>query len=105
MSWISMEDLLGIFYQALFNPAFSGPVNATAPQAVTNRDFTRTLGRVLRRPAFFPLPAFMVKTLFGEMGQALLLEGQRVKPSALTKAGFSFLYPELESALRWELGR
>jgi hypothetical protein len=83
----------------------SGPVNATAPGSVTNRDFTKILGKVLKRPTFFPLPGFMVKLLFGEMGEALLLEGQRVTPACLTREGFEFLYPDLGSALRWELGR
>jgi NAD dependent epimerase/dehydratase family enzyme len=65
---------------------------------------TKVLGKVLRRPTLAPLPGFVVKIIFGEMGEALLLEGQQVKPEKLTKAGFEFFYPELESALRWELG-
>jgi hypothetical protein len=105
MSWIALEDLIGIFHYAIHHPELSGPVNATAPGALTNRDFTRVLGKILSRPTLFPLPGFMVKILFGEMGQALLLEGQRVKPTKLTEAGFEFLYPYLESALQWELGR
>jgi hypothetical protein len=105
MSWITLEDLVGIFNYAIHSPALSGPVNATAPGSVTNRDFTKILGKVLKRPTFFPLPGFMVKLLFGEMGEALLLEGQRVTPACLTREGFEFLYPDLGSALRWELGR
>jgi len=104
MSWISLEDLVGIFHYAINNPNLSGPVNATAPWPVTNKAFAKTLGRVLGRPALFPLPAFMVKALFGEMGQTLLLEGQKVKPAKLTAAGFEFFYPDLETALKWELG-
>ncbi len=105
MSWIALEDLIGIFNFLIQTPSVSGPVNATAPWATTNRAFTKTLGKVLKRPTLFPLPSFMVKTLFGEMGEVLLLEGQQVKPFKLTEAGFSFLYPDLESALRWELGK
>jgi len=105
MSWISMEDLVGIYHYLLNAENISGSVNATAPWPVTNASFTKTLGKVLRRPTLFPLPAFVVKALFGEMGEALLLEGQQVKPTRLTEAGFKFLYPDLESALRWELGR
>ena len=105
MSWITLEDLVGIFNYAIHSPALSGPVNATAPGSVTNRDFTKILGKVLKRPTFFPLPGFMVKLLFGEMGEALLLEGQRVTPACLTRESFEFLYPDLWSALRWELGR
>jgi uncharacterized protein (TIGR01777 family) len=105
MSWIALEDLVGIFNYAIHHPALSGPVNATAPESVTNQNFTKILGGVLKRPTFFPLPGFVVKLLFGEMGEALLLEGQRVTPERLTREGFEFLYPNLRSALRWELGR
>jgi uncharacterized protein (TIGR01777 family) len=105
MSWISLEDLVGIFHFLIHEKSFQGPVNATAPEPLTNRDLTRVLGKVLKRPTLFPLPAFMVKTIFGEMGEALLLEGQKVIPDKLKTAGFRFLHPDLESALRWELGR
>jgi NAD dependent epimerase/dehydratase family enzyme len=64
----------------------------------------KILGKVLHRPTLAPLPGFVVKIIFGEMGEALLLEGQQVKPARLEKEGFHFLYPDLESALRWELG-
>lgn len=105
MSWISMEDLLGVYHYLIHTEGLSGPVNATAPNPVTNRTFTKILGKTLGRPTLFPLPGFMVKALFGEMGQALLLEGQKVQPAKLAASRFSFLYPDLESALRWELGR
>jgi uncharacterized protein (TIGR01777 family) len=105
MSWISMEDLVGIFHYAIHQENLSGSVNATAPGAVTNASLTKVLGKVLCRPTLAPLPGFVVKTIFGEMGESLLLEGQQVKPEKLTKAGFEFFYPDLESALRWELGR
>ncbi|HVZ81551.1 MAG TPA: TIGR01777 family oxidoreductase [bacterium] len=105
MSWISLEDLVGIFHYALHAKGLQGPVNAVAPTPMTNRDLTKVLGKVLGRPTLFPLPGFMVKALFGEMGEALLLEGQRVLPQRLQEAGFPFLHSDLESALRWELGR
>lgn len=105
MSWIALEDLIGAFHYLIHAEGLSGPVNAVAPHPATNREFTQVLGRVLGRTAFFPLPGFMVKTIFGEMGEALLLEGQRVRAAQLESSGFSFLYPDLESALRWELGR
>lgn len=105
MSWIAMEDLIGIFHYAIHQQNLAGPVNATAPGSVTNAGFTKVLGKVLRRPTLAPLPGFVVKILFGEMGEALLLEGQQVKPARLTESGFEFFYPDLESALRWELGR
>lgn len=105
MSWISLEDLVGIFHYALQEKSLEGPVNATAPIPVTNRDFTKVLGKVLKRPTLFPLPGFVVKTIFGEMGEALLLEGQKVVPQKLLQAGFRFFHEDLESALRWELGR
>ncbi len=105
MSWIALEDLVGIFHELLYREDLSGPVNATAPGTVTNREFTKVLGKVLHRPTIAPLPGFVVKLLFGEMGEALLLEGQNVQPAKLSKAGFEFFYPELEQALRWQLGR
>jgi len=105
MSWVSLEDLVGLFHFLIYAEGLSGPVNATAPEPLTNRDFTKVLGKVLKRPAFFPLPGFMVKAVFGEMGQSLLLEGQKVLPIKITRAGFSFLHPSLESALNWELGK
>ncbi len=105
MSWISIEDLVGVLHAALREPRLSGPVNAVAPEPVTNRAFTRTLARVLRRPAVFPVPAAVVGLAFGEMGRELLLAGARVVPRRLQEAGFSFLHPELEAALSFVLGR
>ena len=82
-----------------------GPVNVTSPEPLTNREFVTTLGHVLRRPAVIPLPAAAVRAMFGEMGEVTLLGGQRVVPERLDKAGFTFRYGELETALRLELGR
>ena len=104
MSWISREDLIGAMHFALQSPGISGPMNATAPEPVTNATFTATLGRVLHRPAIVPVPAFALRTLFGEMADGTVLASQRVKPAVLEAAGFPFLHPSLSSALRFELG-
>jgi uncharacterized protein (TIGR01777 family) len=103
MSWIALSDLVRAIDFLLTADDAAGPVNAVAPQPVTNREFTRTLGRALRRPTLLPLPGFAVRLLFGEMGEALLLAGNRVQPARLTQAGFSFEYPCLEAALNAEL--
>ena len=100
MSWIALDDLLEVIWFACTQPSITGTVNAVAPEPVTNLAFTRTLGRVLRRPAIFPLPAFLIRLLFGEMGEALLLYSARVEPEKLRAAGFRFRYPQLEAALR-----
>ena len=105
MSWIAIDDLLGVVLFALRNESVTGPVNAVAPTPVTNREFTKTLGTVLRRPTILPMPAFGARLAFGEMADALLLASTRVDPAALRAAGHEFAYPELEGALRHVLGR
>lgn len=104
MSWIALDDLIGIIGFALKTENLRGAVNATAPKPETNADYTRTLGKVLHRPTIFPMPAFAAKLAFGEMGETLLLEGARVLPARLAAAGYPFRYPELEGALRHLLG-
>lgn len=104
-SWISLDDLLGATLFALRNDALRGPVNFVSPLPLAQRGFAKVLGRVLRRPAFAPLPAFVVRAMFGEMGQRLLLEGAFVRPAALESQGFRFEHASLERALRLELGR
>ena len=99
-SWITLDDVAGAFLFVLGNDRVQGPVNAVAPQAVRNSDFVHALGKTLNRPAIFPLPAFVVRTLFGEMGDALLLGSARVRPAKLGAAGFRFRHPELNEALR-----
>jgi uncharacterized protein len=103
MSWISLADATAAIQFAIGAMTLSGPVNLTAPQPVCNAEFTRTLGKVLGRPRLVPLPAFAVKLLLGEMGDELLLAGQKVLPRKLLDAGFHFAHSDLESALRWEL--
>jgi uncharacterized protein (TIGR01777 family) len=99
MSWIALDDVVGGIKFALTNEALSGPVNFVAPNPVTNSEFTSTLGKALSRPTIFPIPAFGVRLVFGEMADALLLASQRVEPVLLTKAGYRFNYSDLPSAL------
>ena len=75
-------------------------MNVVSPNPVTNHDFTKTLGKVMRRPTIFPLPAFVARTVFGEMADALLLSSTRVAPTRLQQAGYEFVHEELESALQ-----
>jgi uncharacterized protein (TIGR01777 family) len=105
LSWIAGTDLVRAIEHALRTESLSGPVNSVAPRPVTNREFARTLGRVLHRPAWLPFPAFLVRTILGEMGRELLLASARVMPARLSASGFVFDYPRLEAALRAELGR
>jgi uncharacterized protein (TIGR01777 family) len=103
--WIGVGDVVGAIRFALGAPTLSGPVNLVAPQETRCRDFTRTLGGVLGRPAFLPAPAAAVKLALGEMADALLLASTRVRPRALLEAGYTFEHPTLEEALRSVLGR
>ncbi|MGH6982571.1 MAG: DUF1731 domain-containing protein, partial [Stellaceae bacterium] len=105
MSWIAIDDAIGAILHALITPQLAGPVIAVAPEAVRNRDFARTLARVLSRPAFLPLPAFAARLMFGEMADELLLASTRVAPQRLTGSGYAFRYAELEPALRHLLGK
>jgi len=106
MSWVSIDDVIGAVYHALMTDALTGPVNVTAPTPVSNRDFARTLGRVLRRPSFMPAPAFALRTLLGrEMADLLLLTGSRALPARLLASGYRFRHTDLEDALRHVLGR
>ncbi len=99
-SWITLEDLTGMFQFLLDNPQLSGVFNAVAPEPVTNKEFTRTLGRVLRVPTLFPLPPFLARMALGEMADALLLASTRVVPERMQQAGFNYRHPVLEEALR-----
>jgi uncharacterized protein (TIGR01777 family) len=105
MSWITLDDLVRIIIFALTENSLRGPVNAVTPNPVTNTQFARTLGNVLRRPAILPLPAEAVRLMFGEMGQELLLASQRAQPARLTAAGFRFEFSDLEPALRHVLDK
>ncbi|HET6250786.1 MAG TPA: TIGR01777 family oxidoreductase [Tepidisphaeraceae bacterium] len=98
MSWIHIHDAVGLIRSAIENAGFKGPLNATAPNPVTNAEFTNVLAGELHRPAVFPVPAFALKLALGEMSQ-VLLDSQRAIPSAAQAAGFRFEYPELRPAL------
>jgi uncharacterized protein len=97
MSWIHLDDLVGLIQHAISGPV-RGPVNGTAPNPVTNADFTKALGHGLGRPAIVPMPAFTLKLLFGEMSE-VMLASQRVLPKAAEAASYTFRYPTLEPAL------
>jgi len=104
MSWIALSDLVRILIHLIDTPELSGPFAATAPNPVSNAEFTRTLARVLKRPAILPAPAFAISAILGEMGRRLVLDGDFIRPSRLMEAGFRFEHPHLEAALRHELG-
>ncbi len=104
-SWIGVGDVVGAIYHALMTDGLDGVVNVVTPQPATNREFTKTLGRVLGRPTFFPLPGFAARLALGEMADDLLLASTRVEPKKLVETGYPFRHPELEGALRHLLGR
>ena len=104
MSWIHRDDVTGIVVDALANDGYHGPVNATAPQPVTNRDFAKLLGRTLARPVWLPTPAFALRLALGEMAE-LLLSGQRVLPGIAERLAYQWRYPELSGALRASVRR
>jgi hypothetical protein len=105
VSWIAIDDVLGAIQHVLSSQPLRGPVNVVAPRPVTNREFTRTLGRVLGRPTIVPMPAFAARVVFGEMADALLLSSARVEPARLLSSGHRFRFPDLEGALRHLLGK
>jgi uncharacterized protein len=106
MAWIAIDDMLDVIVRALTDDRLSGPVNAVAPNPVTNRDYANTLARVLRRPALLPVPAFGPRLLLGGEGATeFALAGQRAIPERLIEVGHSFRHPDLEGALRHVLGR
>lgn len=109
MSWISIDDAIGAIHHALITPGLAGPVNVTAPQPVTNREFTKTMGKVLLRPVIWFLPWFAtalpLKLAFGEMADEMLLGGARVLPSRLLASGYKFRHENIEGALRHVLAR
>jgi uncharacterized protein (TIGR01777 family) len=105
VSWIALDDTVGAILHAIEHPSLAGPVNVSAPEPVTNAEFTATLARVLHRPAVVPVPAFALRLAFGEMGEATLLASQRMRPRRLLESGYPFRHPTLEGALRHALGR
>ena len=105
MSWISMPDMVGLLHHALICQDVRGPFNAVSPNPVANRAFAQTLGKVLRRPAIMPAPAFALRAILGELADGLLLSSLRVIPSKAQATGYRFRQPDLEAALRAALGK
>jgi uncharacterized protein len=99
MSWIDVQDMVGAIHHILKNDSLQGVVNMVAPGPMRNTDFARTLAGVLSRPAIFPLPAFAVKTVFGEMGEELLLASQKVEARKLISTGYTFRFSDLRVSL------
>lgn len=99
-SWVTLTDVIKSIRYSIDTPSLSGAVNVVAPLPVRNEEFVRTLGEVLHRPAIFPVPAFVLKAMLGEMARPLLLDSAHVIPQQLQKAGFAFVHPELSLALR-----
>ncbi|MDF7807138.1 TIGR01777 family oxidoreductase [Pontiellaceae bacterium B12219] len=99
MSWISLDDMVEAILCIIKDKTVSGPVNMTAPHPVTNKEFTKTLGKTLKRPTVMPLPSFAARLIFGEMADALLLSSTRVEPVKLVKAGYQFKHHDLKTAL------
>jgi uncharacterized protein len=105
LSWISLDDIAGAYLHALAHDELEGPVNAVAPDPVTNAEFTRTLARVLGRPAFLHVPAIAPRLVLGELADELLFTSLRARPARLLETGYSFEFPDLETTLRHTLGR
>jgi uncharacterized protein len=105
MSWIALDDLVNVVVESIENESLRGPVNAVSPKPVTSREFAKTLGRVLNRPSFMPVPAAAMKMVAGQLADELILASQRAVPAALQDSGFRFRFADLEDALRFELGR
>ena len=105
MSWVMLEDVVGILRMAIEKATARGAVNVVAPQPVKNAEFTKVLAKALHRPALFPAPAFALRLALGEMADALLLSSQRVAPQRLEQTSYRFLHPELPTALSTILKR
>ncbi len=105
MSWVSLDDAVGAIHHALMEPSLSGPVNAVAPAAVSNRQFSQALGAVLRRPALLPIPRAAARLALGEMADEMLLASTRVRPAKLERSGFAFHDRDLGDTLSRLLGR
>ena len=105
VSWIAIDDLLGGLTHAVLDDSLRGPVNLTAPTPITQRAFAKTLGRVLRRPAIGRVPAWVMRTVAGDLADEVMLASTRVEPERLLAAGYRFRTADLESALRHMLGR
>ncbi len=105
MSWVDRDELASIVEFSLLHDNLSGPVNAASPNPARNIDFARTAARVLGCRPRLPLPGFLVRLMFGEMGKELMLASRRIQPAKLLAAGYRFQFPELQEALRHEIGQ
>ena len=105
LSWAAVDDVVGALYHAVLDERCAGPINVVAPESVTNAQFAATLGRVLHRPAILPVPAAMLRLIFGQMAEETILGSTRAVPQRLTEWGYSFRQPTLAGALRFVLGR
>lgn len=103
MPWIHLDDIVGLYLAALDGPSWSGAYNGSAPEPVTNKAFSKALGRALHRPAFAPVPAFAIRLLYGDMAE-IVTEGQRAVPTRALEAGYAFQHPDLDEALASALG-
>ncbi len=104
LPWIHVDDIVGIYLAALDGAEWHGPVNASAPEPVTNREFSRALGRALHRPALLPVPELALRALYGEMAE-MVTQGQRAVPARALELGYHFRHPDLDEALRSALGQ
>ena len=105
MSWIDHDDLLSLLLFCIVHDNMEGPVNATAPAPVSNDNFSRILGKILKRPVIFSIPDLIIKTALGEMGTEMLLSSAKVMPQIMEDRGFEFRYPKLEESLAFQLGK
>jgi uncharacterized protein (TIGR01777 family) len=103
--WIDLDDAVGILHHAIMSKKVKGVLNGTAPNPVTNATFTDVLGRILHRPTLVPVPSLVVRGMLGEMGDELLLQGQRARPVRTLESGYRFRFESLEDSLRFQLGR
>ena len=103
MPWIHLDDLIGIYLAAIDNQDFHGPINASAPEPATNKDFAKALGHAIKRPALAPVPGIAIKAMYGEMSQ-IVLKGVRMVPGRAAELGYEFQHPDLGEALRSTLG-
>ena len=100
VSWVVIDDVISAIHHVLTDDSLSGPVNVSSPQPITNKVFTKTFGKIIKRPTFIPMPAFAARLAFGEMADELLLASTRVEPAKLVNSGFKFKYPDIDEALR-----
>jgi uncharacterized protein (TIGR01777 family) len=103
MPWIHVDDVVGMYLRAIDDPAWTGAVNATAPEPVTNRDFSKALGRALHRPAIAPIPGAAIRLLYGDMAE-IVTKGQRVIPKRAIELGYTYRHPDLDEALKAAVG-